>query len=62
MDVKDLLKDQGKCDELLIELNAIAMDVNSYECGLPMYDEGAKARMREALYKWAMIELTGDSR
>ena len=65
MDVKYLLKDQAKCDELLSELNAIAVDICSYEYGLPMHDEGAKARMREALYRWATtespnVELTGE--
>jgi hypothetical protein len=53
MELKDLLKDQAKCDELLSELDAIAVDVSSFEFGLPMYDDGAKARMREALYRWA---------
>lgn len=53
MELKDLLKDQAKCDELLSELDAIAVDICSFEYGLPMHDDGAKARMREALYRWA---------
>ncbi len=56
MDLKDLVNDQAKCDELLSELNAIAVDVCSYEYGLPMYDEGAKSRMREVIYRWAATE------
>jgi hypothetical protein len=35
-----------KIDELLTTLEDIAMSYSSYEFGLPLYDEGAKARMR----------------
>lgn len=58
MDLKDLVNDQEKCDELLSRLNEIARDVDSYEYGLPMYDDGAKSRMREALYRWAATDVS----
>lgn len=57
MDLKYLVQNKEKIDELLSQLDAIAKDVDSYEYGLPMYDENVKARMREALYMWACSEL-----
>ena len=53
MELKDLVQDPEKCDELLSELNSVARSVDSYEYGLPMHDDGAKALMREVLYRWA---------
>lgn len=53
MELKDLVQNEAKCDELLNALDAVAAGVDSYEYGLPMYDDGAKARLREALYRWA---------
>lgn len=52
MDLIDLLKNPDKCDELLDEIDRIAREANPYEYGLP-HDHWTKARMREALYKWA---------
>jgi len=48
-----LVNNIDKCDELLAVLNEIAVDINSYEYGLPLYNDGAKARLREAMYHWA---------
>lgn len=53
MNVEDLVKNPGKCDELLQALDEIARSVSSYEYGLPMYEEAQVARMREAIYRWA---------
>ena len=39
-------------DKLISKLDEIARDVSSYEYGLPMYDEGALARQREAINDW----------
>ena len=36
---------------MLAEINEIAMSRCNYEYGLPMHDNRAKARMREAVYK-----------
>ncbi len=60
MELKDLVKDQAKCDALLSELDEIARDVCGYEYGLPMFDDGHKARMREAIYRWAATETPND--
>lgn len=56
MDLKDLVRNTQKCDELLAALDEIATDVDAFEYGFPMHDEGAKARMREAIYQWACSE------
>lgn len=56
MNIEDIVKNPAKCDELLQALDEIARDVDSYEYGLPMYDEAQKARMREAIYRWAVNE------
>lgn len=53
MNVEDLVKNPDKCDELLEVLNEIARDIDAYEFGLPLYDDGSKARLREAIYQWA---------
>lgn len=53
MKVEDLVKNPAKCDELLEVLDEIAKDVSHYEYGLPLYDDGSKARLREAIYQWA---------
>ena len=58
MDLKYLVQNNGKCDELLLALDSVASAVNSYDYGLPMYDENVKARMREVLYVWASSDLT----
>lgn len=58
MNVEDLVKNPAKCDELLEVLDEIARDVSSYDYGLPMYDDGSKARLREAIYQWAAGALT----
>ena len=65
MELKDLVKDPDKCDALLSALDAIARSVDSYEYGLPMHDDGSKALMREALYRWSAtetpnVELSGE--
>jgi hypothetical protein len=58
MNVEDLVKNPGKCDELLEVLDEIARDAGSYEYGLPMYDDAQKARLREAIYQWVAGALT----
>lgn len=54
MDIKQLVESPALLNELLRDLDEIARDIDSYEYGLPMYDEGAKARMREAICRWAV--------
>jgi hypothetical protein len=39
-------------------IDEIARDVSSYEYGLPLYDDAAKARLREAVYQWSCNALT----
>jgi len=53
MNVEDLVKSPAKCDELLEVLNEIARDICAYEYGLPIHDDGSKARLREAIYQWS---------
>ncbi len=38
-------------DELLDELNVMARNYD-YECGLPMYSDEEKVKMRKALKSW----------
>jgi hypothetical protein len=58
VNVEDLVKNPEKVNELLEVLDEIARDVSSYEYGLPMYDDAAKARLREAVYQWSCNALT----
>jgi hypothetical protein len=51
----DLVRDPGLVDALLHDLHVIADETNHFECGLPLYDEGAAARLREAVYRWAAV-------
>jgi hypothetical protein len=53
MNIEDLVKNENKVNELLAVLDSIARDVDWHEYGLPMYDDAAKARLREAVYRWA---------
>lgn len=39
-------------DSLLHEIDGIARESCNYDYGLPMYEEGATARMREAVYRF----------
>lgn len=50
--VGDLLRDNSKVDALLSRINEIARGCNSYEYGLPMYDEGEVAILKMAVLLW----------
>jgi hypothetical protein len=58
VNVEDLVKNPDKVNELLEVIDEIARDVSSYEYGLPLYDDAAKARLREAVYQWSCNALT----
>lgn len=45
------LANEEAVNAMLAEIDEIARDSCNYEYGLPMYDEGSKARMREAVYR-----------
>jgi hypothetical protein len=47
-----LVRDEQRCMQLLEALNKAARQVDSYEYGLPLYDESHRARFRELLYRW----------
>ena len=49
----DLVKDEQRCMQLLDALDKTAREVDSYEYGLPLWDESHRARFREVLYRWA---------
>lgn len=49
----DLVKDEQRCMQLLDALDKTAREVDSYEYGLPLWDEAHRARLREVLYRWA---------
>ena len=48
----DLVLDSKKIDSLLESIDDMAKTENAYEYGLPLYDEGQKARLREVVLKW----------
>ena len=39
-------------DDLLWRLDAYASGVDIYEYGLPLYDEGQRAKMRDVFREW----------
>jgi hypothetical protein len=49
----DLAKDEHRCMQLLEALDKTARAVDSYEYGLPLWDEAHCAQLREVLYRWA---------
>lgn len=54
MNVADLIRKPELVDELLDSVDDIAREHSAYEYGLPMYNDQAKAQMREAVYRWAV--------
>lgn len=50
--VVEMFKNHELLDKLIDELDSVVRDVNSYEYGLPMFDEGALARQREVIVNW----------
>lgn len=48
-----LVRDPAAVDELLKRLDELAKNHNTFECGLPVWNEGQMALMREAVYQWA---------
>lgn len=55
-DLSELTKTE-KVDELLVALDHIARDVDFYEYGLPLFDEGDKARLQKAVLDWLLAEV-----
>jgi len=47
-----LVKDEQRCMQLLEALNKAARQVDSYEYGLPLYNDSHRALFRELLYRW----------
>jgi hypothetical protein len=45
------VNDPATVDELLSTLDKIAKDFDHHDLGLPVYDAGAAAQMREAVYR-----------
>lgn len=50
--VINLLGNDEKVDELLNNISGAAIEHNSYEYGLPMYDDGQKEILRKTVLKW----------
>ena len=49
-----ILRIPSKVDDLLNKLDKIAQGYEPYEYGLPIYNDGVKAQMREAVYQWLL--------
>lgn len=52
--LEDLVRHPERSDALLEKLNLQAKQTCAYECGLPLWDEGQKAAMREIILRWAL--------
>ena len=52
MKLKDLILDPSVLDNLLTELDSIASSFSSSEYGLPLYDEGNRALLRQCLLRF----------
>jgi hypothetical protein len=50
--VVKLIGNDEKVDKLLFALNDISQDIDTYEYGLPLSDEGNKELLRKAILKW----------
>lgn len=50
--VINLLGNDAKVDELLNAIDKAARDENSYEYGLPLWNEGNKEILRKIVLKW----------
>ena len=61
MNLNELIASSDATDNLLKRIDEVATKYAVYEYGLPLHDDGARARLREVVYQWLIEQQDRES-